>query len=96
MPHVDPILWNQDYILNYSISFYHFCPIQEYNGWTQVSLPTSYSWSHIFTKFKANNFSIRNRVYCYRNFNKYLQVKKSYGYTPTYPLVVLNIFSNSL
>jgi hypothetical protein len=32
MPHVDPILWNQDYILNNSISFFIFCPTQEYKG----------------------------------------------------------------
>lgn len=96
MPHVDPILWNQDYILNYSISFYHFCPTQEYKGWTQVSLPISYSWSHIFNKFKANNLVLEIEYIVIEISINTCKVKKSYGYAPTYSLVVLNIFSNSL
>ena len=63
---------------------------------TQVSLPTSYSWGHIFNKFKANNLVLEIEYIVIEISINTCKVKKSYGYTPTYSLVVLNIFSNSL
>lgn len=51
--------------------------------------------SHI-NKFKANNLVLEIEYIVIEISINTCKVKKSYGYTPTYSLVVLNIFSNSL